>query len=375
MKDTKIVPSSPLEHGRSFKGTHEEKLDHEERSVKSMRHKNSVSQSLQMTSGAYPKKPLSNKFQDTNDEEAFQAWSFQFSGEARLAVIGILVIHALVCGFQLSFGHKVEASHVIPFGELTQWWYLLVAVPFILWPRSGYDRRMVLAIVSEISRMDKNQAKAMVAQFPSFKQIFKTTRKIFGGRRASAAKGRPMLGKGASVKNLNIIRNTKRAMTHTLKSASQSLSMLTQKVGVASLIAHMPGAALPAWKQLPWCLRNWKVCFACCVAFLGGGLMIHNHLLAVEDEESFADRLDSVLQDAAANYSHFASSEVARKEIITEVQKLYGMLLFSSATAFMTLGQGLAVAVRIDFLHQLCMSCFLTLVMVLFQHTCIHTLY
>jgi hypothetical protein len=243
----KIVPHAPhmLEHaekGRSYKGTHEEKLNHEQQAVTKMRHRNSVQQSLQMTSGTNPKKPLSNKFKDQNDEDAFQAWSFQYSGEARVALTGIIIIHALVCAFQLSFGHKVEASNVIPFGELTQWWYLLIALPFVLWPRESYDRKMVFAIVSEIGRMDKNQAKAMVAQFPSFKQIFKTTKKIFGARRASAGGG-----KFHSMKKINLISTATNLAAITLKGATQSLSILTKKVGVASLIAHMPGAGALAF--------------------------------------------------------------------------------------------------------------------------------
>jgi hypothetical protein len=48
--------------------------------------------------------------------------------------------------------------------------------------------------------------------------------------------------------------------------------------------------------------------------------MIHNHLLAIEDEERFAERVNSVLDDALANYSQFSNRDQARNELMTEVQ-------------------------------------------------------
>lgn len=268
---------------------------------------------------------------------------------------------------------------------------------------------MLQSIVTQISRMDKSQAKNIAQQFPDFRQIFTTTKKIFTMKKPKALK----LDHTMSIKNMNINMKsmgegvkqagtgavsmagsigtgTVRSVTNGVKSAGTEavrlgksaaattvnatvnaaaitknatmksgaiglnigLSLLGRTVGVGALISHMPGAALPAYRALPWLLRHWKACFSLCIAALGAGLMLHSHLLAVQDEGRFGARVEAALEAAASNSSsssssNSTSSSSSTNAIMVEVQKLYGMLLLSSATTFLTLGQGLAVAVRL----------------------------
>jgi hypothetical protein len=198
-----------------------------------------------------PKQKGTNKFVDKDQEDAFQAWSFRFSVQARLAVGMIIILHGSftlltwIVFSDLDVGSENTNSY--PYAEFYRWCYLVPALPFVFVPRSHLDRRMVAAVVEKIGKMNKQERDSMSTQQIGFKKVLQHTSKIITQVKLVDL---PLVGKSTmkSIHQSVKARGQSAMKAITKVNMAQVSRILSQKVALGSLVNTMPATVVPVWK-------------------------------------------------------------------------------------------------------------------------------
>lgn len=103
-----------------------------------------------------------NRFSDKSQEDAFQAWSFRFSAQARVAIAAIVVMHGLFTLLSWLVFQDVDVGESSSVSDATaaraewyRWWYLVPALPFVVMPRAHLNRRMLTAVVEKMGKLSR----------------------------------------------------------------------------------------------------------------------------------------------------------------------------------------------------------------------------